>query len=60
MLTRRHFLLTAAATPLATYGASHAIAGETPVDGAAGKPAIVHVLTDPRAISPKLRLETVS
>ncbi len=27
---------------------------------AAGKPAIVHVLTDPRAISPKLRLETVS
>ena len=27
---------------------------------ASGKPAIVHVLTDPRAISPKLRLETVS
>ncbi|MEO1454669.1 MAG: thiamine pyrophosphate-binding protein [Pseudomonadota bacterium] len=27
---------------------------------AAGKPAIVHVLTDPRAISPKLRLETIS
>lgn len=27
---------------------------------AAGRPAIVHVLTDPRAISPKLRLETIS
>ncbi|MEM7732626.1 MAG: YHS domain-containing (seleno)protein [Pseudomonadota bacterium] len=41
MLTRRHFLLTAAATPIAGYGASQAIAGELPADGSAGKPAIL-------------------
>lgn len=41
MLTRRHFLLTAAATPLVAHGATRAGAGETPEGTPKGKPAIL-------------------